>query len=133
MNGSNASLPAPLQLRPAVSPDRGAKRKRGGQKGNQNARKHGFFSGTLEPSQWDEYWHAVTSERLDPQVAFIRVKLRTVLSQRPRGHRALAQAACLLTKIYASRFGLGVNGRRIFSRTVLDLLENGRIDHLENL
>lgn len=133
MNGRHSSLPARLQDRNTVSARRGLKRKRGGQKGNQNARKHGFYSGTLEPSQWDEYWHAVTSERVDPQIAFIRIYLRAVLRQRPSNHRALAQAAGLLAKLYASRFGFRGNDRRIFSRLVLDALENGKIHDLENL
>ena len=83
MNGRHSSLPTRLQDRNTTSPAAGQRKSAAAKKGNQNARKHGFYSGTLKPPQWDEYWHVVTSERLDPQIAFIRIKLRAVLRRHP--------------------------------------------------
>jgi hypothetical protein len=38
------------------------KRKRGGQKGNGNARKHGFYSGTLGPAETRQLWNITNLE-----------------------------------------------------------------------
>ena len=38
------------------------KRKRGGQKGNRNARKHGFYSGTLSPAETRDLWNITNLE-----------------------------------------------------------------------
>jgi len=130
MNSGNASHPTQLQPPDNVSPGPATKRKRGGQKGNHNARTHGFFSSALTPSQWDEYWHAVTSENLDPQSAFIRVKLRAVFLESPPSHRALVQAASILAKLYG--FDLSAGDRRTMSRILLEIFENGTSDSLEN-
>jgi uncharacterized protein YjcR len=35
------------------------KRKRGAQKGNQNARKHGFYSAALNPTEICQFWNIV--------------------------------------------------------------------------
>jgi hypothetical protein len=51
------------------------KRKRGGQKGNGNARKHGFYSGTLSPAEISQMWNITNLEGVDPEMAFIRTPL----------------------------------------------------------
>jgi hypothetical protein len=51
------------------------KRKRGGQKGNGNARKHGFYSGTLSPAETSQLWNITNLEGVDPEIAFIRTPL----------------------------------------------------------
>ena len=48
-----------------------ARRKRGGQKGNGNARKHGFYSGTLSPAETSQLWNITNLEGVDPEIAFI--------------------------------------------------------------
>jgi len=74
------------------------KRKRGGQKGNQNARKHGFYSGDLSPAQLSEFWHIITTEKIEPQSAIMRIKLRLLLQQEPVNRRVLRDAARLLAR-----------------------------------
>jgi len=38
------------------------KRKRGGQKGNRNACKHGFYSATLSPAETSQLWNITNLE-----------------------------------------------------------------------
>ena len=38
------------------------KRNRGGQKGNRNARKHGFYSGTLNLAEKSQLWNIINLE-----------------------------------------------------------------------
>ena len=47
------------------------KRRRGGQKGNRNARKHGFYSASLSPDQTRQVWDMTTLEGVDPEVALM--------------------------------------------------------------
>ena len=51
------------------------RRKRGGQKGNGNARKHGFYSGTFSPAETSQLWNITNLEGVDPEIAFIRTPL----------------------------------------------------------
>ena len=55
------------------------KRKRGAQPGNQNARKHGFYSKHLTPDQMKQLEEADDLRDLGPEIALLRVKLNTLL------------------------------------------------------
>jgi len=68
----------------AVSPNATAgqtqiQRKRDGQKNNWSARKHGFYSATLRPAETYQLWHITNLEGVDPEIAFIRIKLQSSL------------------------------------------------------
>ena len=54
-------------------------RKRGGQPGNQNARKHGFYSKHFTPEQIEQLEDADDLKDLGPEIALLRVKLNTLL------------------------------------------------------
>jgi len=56
------------------------KKRRGGQQGNQNARKHGFYSRVLTVEQVGSFWAAVSQEHVDPEVALMRVKLQSLFA-----------------------------------------------------
>jgi hypothetical protein len=77
------------------------RRKRGGQKGNGNARKHGFYSGTLSPAQTCQLWNITNLEGVDPEIAFIRVKLQSSLQYDPGNRRVIREASRLLVKWYS--------------------------------
>ena len=79
------------------------KRKRGGQPSNQNARKHGLYSGDLSPGQVSEFWRIVTTEKIDPQSAIMRIKLRLLLQQEPVNPRVLKDAARLMARLALSK------------------------------
>jgi hypothetical protein len=77
------------------------KRKRGGQKGNRNARKHGFYSGTLSPAETSQLWNITNLEGVDPGIAFIRVKLQSSLQCDPGNRRVIREASRLLVRRYS--------------------------------
>ena len=74
------------------------KRKRGGQKGNQNARTHGFYSSVLTPAQVSQLWNLVTKENVPPESAIMRLKLHSMLSQSNANTRTLKEAVRLIVK-----------------------------------
>jgi len=63
------------------------KRKRGGQKGNQNARKHGFYSLALNHDEICRFWNIVSQEHTDPEMAILRVKLLSLVDNAPASRR----------------------------------------------
>ena len=99
------------------------KRKRGGQKGNQNARKHGFYSGDLSPAQLSEFWRIITTEKIDPQSAIMRIKLRLLLQQEPVNRRVLRDAARLLARWKSAGSTLSQADTKEMSRLILAVLE----------
>jgi hypothetical protein len=88
------------------------KRKRGGQKGNGNARKHGFYSGTLSPAETSQLWNITNLEGVDPEIALIRVKLQSSLQHDPDNRRVIREASRLLVKWYSANYGLNPTDRQ---------------------
>jgi uncharacterized protein YjcR len=87
------------------------KRKRGGQKGNQNARTHGFYSSLLTPDQMSQLWNIVTKENVPPESAIMRLKLQSMLSQSTANTRTLKEAVRLIVKWSAQKYHLNRAGR----------------------
>jgi len=99
------------------------KRKRGGQKSNRNACKHGFYSGTLSPAETSQLWNITNLEGVDPEVAFIRVKLQSSLQYNPGNRRVIREASRLLVKWYSANYRLDPTDRNYLKTVVENLLE----------
>jgi hypothetical protein len=99
------------------------KRKRGGQQGNRNARKHGFYSGTLSPAETRELWSITNQEDIDPEIALIRVKLQSSLEGDPGNRRVVREASRLLVKWYSENYGLDSIERNYLKAVVDNFLE----------
>jgi hypothetical protein len=104
--------------------EKNIKRKRGGQKGNQNARKHGFYSDYFDPRQLREFRKIIKKEEVSPQVAAIRVKLNSVLGSGPVNRRLLREARHLLVKYYASEGNLAKEEKTEIRRFVRAIFKN---------
>ena len=105
------------------------KRKRGGQKGNRNARKHGFYSGTLTPAETSQLWNITNLEGVDPEVAFIRVKLQSSLQHDPGNRRVIREASRLIVKWYSANYGLDATTGSYLKTVVQNLLETASMRH----
>jgi hypothetical protein len=109
------------------------KRKCGGQKGNRNARKHGFYSGTLTPAETSQLWNITNLEGVDPEIAFIRVKLQSSLHHDPDNRRVIREASRLLVKWYSENYELDATDRNCPKTVVDDLLETASMRHSAGL
>jgi|SRR3990172_4157325 len=98
------------------------KRHRGAQPGNQNARKHGFYSPTISPEEISLVWNAVNLKGIDPAIAVIRVKLHQALQYDPANHRFFEDAAKLLTKRHSAELRSEFDRRQVRAR-LLSALE----------
>jgi len=98
------------------------KRKRGGQPGNQNARKHGFYSSKMDPDEVCRFWNIVNLKGVEPEVVAFRLKLHSVLKSDPGNHRTLMEAVKMITRYYKAKCrmtGLEANAvRRAVKRSV---------------
>ena len=85
------------------------KRRCGAPIGNQNARKHGFYSKVLTPAQ-EKTLKAVGVDGLDGEIALLRVKIASILAHDPQNMRALNLAFSSLNRLVRTRHLLGSNG-----------------------
>jgi hypothetical protein len=106
-----------------------AKRKRGGQEGNGNARKHGFYSGTLSPAETRQLWNIANLEGVDPEIAFIRVRLQSSLQHDPGNRRVIREASRLLVRWYSANYQLDATDSNYLKRVVENLLEIAAVRH----
>jgi uncharacterized protein YjcR len=59
------------------------KRKRGGQKGNQNGGTHGFYSSFLTPDEINQFCEIANTERVSLDMALLLIKLQCFVKKAP--------------------------------------------------
>ena len=74
------------------------KRKRGGQKGNQNARSHGFYSSALTPVETGRLQDVLSHQSIDPEMAALCVKLQSAVEQSGADCHTLKEVGRLILK-----------------------------------
>jgi hypothetical protein len=80
-------------------------RQRGGQPGNQNARKHGFYSANLSPADLHGCLSALNNGG-DLELTVLRLKLVFILEHAPGNQRLMRELTALLYKWFRSRYTL---------------------------
>jgi len=78
-------------------------RKRGGQPGNQNARTHGFYARVLSPRDREVLQAAASLNGLDQEIALLRMKILSIISNTPDNHAVLLLAVTALTRALKAR------------------------------
>ncbi len=81
-----------------------ANRKRGAPKGNQNARKHGFYSRVLDEVEQLDFELAAGVEGIDDEIALLRVKIKSLLEHDPENIQLIMQAASTLERLIRTRY-----------------------------
>jgi len=82
------------------------KRKRGAQKGNQNARKHGFYAKVLDEAEQLDFELASGVEGIDDEIALLRVKIKSILSHDPENMELVMQATNTLARLVKTRYNI---------------------------
>jgi len=83
-----------------------AERKRGGQRGNQNARKHGFYSKVLDEVEQLDFELATGVEGIDDEIALLRVKIKSILEKDPENIRLIMQATNTLAGLVKTSYNM---------------------------
>jgi hypothetical protein len=99
------------------------KRLRGGQPGNQNARKHGFYAKKLSPQESCEYLNIINTTGVAPEVAVLRLKLQSVFRNAPANYPVLRDASKLLAKQYSAQNPLSKQDKRILKRLIREIVK----------
>ncbi len=81
-----------------------AGRKRGAPKGNQNARKHGFYSNVLDEAEKLDFELAAGVEGIDDEIALLRVKIKSLLEHDPENIKLIMQATNTLAGLVKTRY-----------------------------
>jgi hypothetical protein len=77
--------------------------KRGPPLGNQNARKHGFYSRLLSDRDKKNYREAASVNGLDEEITFLRAKIKTLMQTDPDNLRLFSLAITTLTRLEHTR------------------------------
>jgi hypothetical protein len=99
------------------------KHKSGGQPGNQNARKHGFYSKALTQAEKIKMKDALALDGLDLEIAVLRVKFRSLLTQNGQNLQLINHAVDTLGRLYNIKFRLGRNDSNKLKEAVSSALE----------
>jgi hypothetical protein len=99
------------------------KRQRGGQPGNQNARKHGLYSPRLSLDQVCEIANILNAGGCSPELIALRIKLISALRSAPDNRRVLMEASKILYKWYLSGQDLGKYAGAVFRAFVRSMLK----------
>ncbi len=96
--------------------------KRGAPAGNQNARKHGFYSKVLTETEKLEMKEAEGIEGLDDELALLRVKLCRLLDNHPDRIDLHMQAVNMIARLVRTRHGLSPKDIKNLKDAVADVI-----------
>jgi hypothetical protein len=101
-----------------------AKRKRGAPKGNQNARKHGFYAKVLDEAEQLDFELASGVEGIDDEIALLRVKIKSLLENDPENISLLMQATSALERLVRTRYKISKEQRKGLKEAIGNVLRD---------
>ena len=101
-----------------------AKRRRGGQPGNQNARTHGFYSTVLNKAERRIYNATDGNEGLEAEIKLLRTKIKSLVDTQPDNVKLISQALFTLAKLVGTRHGTGGDEMDTRTEATLNILRD---------
>jgi len=99
-------------------------KKNGFRKGNQYARKHGFYSNVLDEKQQRDFQEAVEVEGFDEEIALLRVKIKSLLEHNPENMRLITQAVNALSKLVMIKYNIGHEDKQGLKEIIFGVLKD---------
>jgi uncharacterized protein YjcR len=96
--------------------------KRGAPKGNQNARKHGFYSRALDEAEKVELEEAAFVEGIDDEIALLRVKLRELIENHPDRIDLHIEAANTIARLVRTRYQITREQKKSLKEAIAKVL-----------
>ena len=96
--------------------------KRGAPKGNQNARKHGFYSRALTEAEKVELEEASYVEGVDQEIALLRIKLRELVESEPDRIDLHLEAANTIARLVRTRYQISKEQKRSLKEAIAKVL-----------
>jgi uncharacterized protein YjcR len=101
-----------------------AKRKRGAPKGNQNARRHGFYSRVLDEADQLDFELASGVEGIDDEIALLRVKIKSILEKDPENVRLIMQVTNTLARLVKTRYNITKEQKKGLKEAIGNVLKD---------
>ncbi|MFH0847590.1 MAG: hypothetical protein V1894_06030 [Chloroflexota bacterium] len=99
-------------------------RKRGAPPGNQNARKHGFYSRVLDETEQEDFEQATTVEGIDGEIALIRVKIKSLVSHDPENVKLIMEAVNTLARLIRVKYSIAKEDRQGLAQAIGNVLKD---------
>ncbi len=103
---------------------RTVKRKRGAPKGNQNARKHGFYAKVLDEAERLDFELAAGVCGIDDEIALLRVKIKSILGKDPENIKLIMQATNTLAGLVKARYNISKEQRKGLKEAIGNVLRD---------
>lgn len=100
------------------------KRRRGAPEGNQNARKHGFYSKVLDEAEQLDFEQATTVDGIDDEIALLRVKIKSVLRYDPENIKLIMQATNTLARLVRTRYNISKEDKKGLKEAIANVLKD---------
>lgn len=100
------------------------KRKSGAPKGNQNARKHGFYSRVLDEAEKLDFETAADVNGIDDEIALLRVKIKSVLEKDPENVKLIMQATNMLAGMVKTRYHITKEQRKGLKDAITNVIKD---------
>ena len=101
-----------------------AERKRGAPKGNQNARKHGFYSKVLDEAEQLDFELATGVNGIDDEIALLRVKIKSILEKDPQNINLIMRATNTLAGLVKTRYKISKEQRKGLREAIGNVLRD---------
>ncbi len=101
-----------------------AGRKRGAPKGNQNARKHGFYSKVLDEAGQLDFELASGVEGIDDEIALLRVKIKSLITHDPDNIKLIMQATNTLAGLVKTRYKISKEQKKGLREAIGNVLRD---------
>ena len=105
-------------------PQKTEKTKRGAPRGNQNARKHGFYSRVLDDDEQLDLKLAVCVDGLDEEIALLRTKIKAVLRHDPDNFKLIMQAMAALARLVRTRCNISQRDKQGLKEAIANVLRD---------
>jgi len=97
---------------------------RGAPKGNQNARKHGFYCKVLDEAEQLDFELAQGVEGIDDEVALLRVKIKSVLEHEPENIKLVIEATNTLARLVHTSYKITTEQRKGLKEAIHNVLRD---------
>ena len=101
-----------------------ADRKRGAPKGNQNARKHGFYSRVLDEAEQLDFELASGVEGIDDEIALLRVKIKSILQNDPENIKLIMLATNALERLIRTKYNISKEDKKGLKEAIGNVLRD---------
>ncbi|MFH1640085.1 MAG: hypothetical protein ABIB93_07260 [Chloroflexota bacterium] len=98
--------------------------KRGAPRGNQNARKHGFYSSVLDEAEKADFEMATRSQGLDEEIALLRVKIKSLITHDPDNIKLIMQATNTLARLIRIKYHIGKDDKQGLREAIGNVLRD---------